>query len=168
MGGIGRGGDGNDTLLTLGSNAPVTFRGGAGDDDLNGGQGDDRLVGGSGSDRFQGNGGADRLVSKADGATDRFVFLSNAPFDAADRIIGFETGIDLLEIFFTGFGTELVLDGGGPTGTDPALLYDAVSGRLVFDFNGTDGGGRSLIAKFDPGTQLGAGDFLLFGGGGEG
>lgn len=76
------GGAGNDTLNGLAGND--ILHGGAGNDTLNGGVGNDILHGGTGNDTLNGGLGSDR-----------FVF---APGDGADRITGFESQFDRIDI----------------------------------------------------------------------
>ncbi len=56
------GGGGNDRVHVASAvTAPVTMRGGSGDDTLIGGSGADKLIGGSGDDRLRGGRGDDHL-----------------------------------------------------------------------------------------------------------
>lgn len=67
-----------------------TLRGDGGDDVIRGSGGDDRLQGGKGNDSLHGDKGDDRLAGNA--GEDEFVY---DPGDAgADRIVGFEEGVD--------------------------------------------------------------------------
>jgi Ca2+-binding RTX toxin-like protein len=127
---------------------------------LDDGDGADTLVGGLGNDRLTGGLGADVL---------RFL----DPGEGTDRIIGFASGEDRIEISAAGFGGGLLpgMSLAGrffgatlPAGTTQgAFAYDQAAGRLVWDANGSAAGGRSVIALLDPGTALAATDFIVIG-----
>ena len=73
----------------FGDGAANVLRGGSGADRLRGGAGNDRLFGGTGADALNGEGGADVFVFNAgDSGTGA----------AADRILGFETGLDRIDL----------------------------------------------------------------------
>lgn len=92
--------DGDDTVNGgLGSD---TIDGGIGNDWLIGEAGADRLTGGIGADRLQGGKGADILTGGAGNdalgggaGADVFVFTGNT---GADRITGFEDGLDRIDL----------------------------------------------------------------------
>ncbi|MBA3526243.1 MAG: M10 family metallopeptidase C-terminal domain-containing protein [Pseudomonadota bacterium] len=77
------GGRGNDILLGEGGNDYLS--GGSGADRLNGGAGDDKLIGGSGADLF--------IFDEASGGPGN------------DRIAGFTTGVDQIDL--SAFGITL-------------------------------------------------------------
>lgn len=149
---------GNDRLL--GANGNDTLLGGAGDDTLNGNEGRDRLAGGSGNDVL--NGGA---------ANDTFVF-DTALNDTTnvDRIVGFESGSDVIELavsIFAGLGAagNTLAAGrfalGAAADANDRIIYVQANGRLFYDADGDGAGERVLFARLDAGTALVAGDFLL-------
>lgn len=72
------GGGGADLLL-----------GGAGDDSLRGGDGDDTIEGGAGADEMQGGRGADLF---------RYLAITDSPAAAPDRIRGFVSGEDRIDL----------------------------------------------------------------------
>lgn len=110
------GGAGHDTLQ--GGSGSDVLRGDAGDDDLQGGQGGDTLEGGDGDDVLRGNAGADSLSGDdgddvliggagkdmLDGGADADVFLFRFAADSGsgpalrDVVIGFETGLDTVDL----------------------------------------------------------------------
>jgi Ca2+-binding RTX toxin-like protein len=156
------GGDGDDEII--GGDGRDTLIGRDGSDELKGGAGDDLLQGGRGADRFEGGAGRDTLESLADGEMDLFVFATRS--GGLDRIIGFETGIDKIEIGFLSasaitadrfidFDSEMT-DGG------PYLIHSSTVGGLAVDLNGIEAGGRVSIATLGKGTELAYGD-LVFG-----
>ena len=99
-------GEGADTLLDIegavgsafsdilaGTAGANWLSGGAGDDTLRGLDGDDQLFGGAGDDRLEGGAGNDLLVGGA--GADVFVFGLGS---GADRISGYQSGIDRVEL----------------------------------------------------------------------
>ena len=69
---------------------------------------------------------------------------------------------------FSGFGTgTLVADdffaSSNPiaSGRDAALLFDTDDGRLFYDSNGSQSGGRTLIAVLENNAAVSAGDFNI-------
>lgn len=93
------GGDGDDVLLGRLAN-----------DTVSGLAGDDRLAGGSGRDSLNGGGGTDLLIGGADpdalaggAGADTFLFRSGTDLvdpssGKIDRIVDFETGLDLIDL----------------------------------------------------------------------
>jgi Ca2+-binding RTX toxin-like protein len=185
----GAGGDGND--LVTGSVGQDSITGGAGDDaldgedgadtliggggfdSLQGGDGDDLLRGGAGGAVFRGGPGQDRLVADAaDGAFDRFVLgrpfsgeFAPDPADGPDRILGFVSGEDAIELGFSE-GAALVTTADPMPADGPVLVYDTTNGRLFYDLDGAGGDARTLIAVLVGAPALSGGDFLFSAGGG--
>ncbi len=92
-----RGRAGDDTLK--GGSGNDVVKGGSGDDDLFGGRGNDILIGGSGDNLFVGGAGSDQM--RAGSGTDTFVWKSAAESGlnaARDKVYGFETGTDMLDL----------------------------------------------------------------------
>jgi Ca2+-binding RTX toxin-like protein len=157
-----RGGEGNDYLD--GEFGNDRLFGDEGNDFLVGGLGDDTLVGGTGEDNFEGGSGFDRLVSQADGERDSFKFRNTE--ENLDVIVGFEGGIDQIELLFideTLMSSERFV-GSTAEMTDDGIwvIYNAANGRLSVDMNGTDGGGFTTIAVLQGAPALSYGD-LFFG-----
>jgi Ca2+-binding RTX toxin-like protein len=115
--------------------------GGAGADRLTGGAGSDTLLGGEGADRYAGGLGADRFV---------FDDLL-APTTIAD--------------FSSAQGDRMVLDAGlfgGVAGEGPAddrIVYDAATGRLFYDADGSGDGAAVLLGVLSNRAALSAADF---------
>jgi Ca2+-binding RTX toxin-like protein len=152
------GGNGNDILA--GGDGDDLLVGGAGNDSLFGGSGDDRLIGGAGRDFFAGDGGRDRLVSEADGQED--IFYYRIALEGGDVIFGFEAGTDKIWLdWLSGMdASRFVASAAEMTDNGAWIIYDAL-GRLFVDDNGTDAGGRTLIARLDGTPALSFGDFLF-------
>ena len=87
---LGRAGD--DMLL--GGDGSDHLYGGIGDDMLDGGAGADFLFGGAGDDVLTGGAGIDLLVGWS--GEDTYNFAS--PADGGDRIVGFRSGTDTIQI----------------------------------------------------------------------
>ena len=104
MGGDGSdkigGGDGADSLL--GGAGNDTLYGQDGDDTIDGGAGCDDLVGGEGMDIFIGGTGADVMKDwESSDSTDIFVFAqgdSGSGPASADVILGFDSGVDVIDL----------------------------------------------------------------------
>jgi len=142
--------------------------GGAGADALTGREGDDSILGGVGDDRLYGGLGRDSLTGGA--GADRFVF-DVAPSTAnADTVADFQHGVDSLLLenaVFVGLApgalaaTAFVL-GTTSKDADDRILYDASTGALYFDRDGT-----GTIAPLQFATlqthpaDLSAADFLV-------
>lgn len=159
--------DGHDGLL--GHRGQDTLVGGAGrdrlqsgqsDDLLFGGEGDDRLVGGADSDWLAGDAGQDYLKGGAN--ADQFFFQSRkaggdivADFDAAEG--------DQIVVSAKGFGGRLetgVLSknqfslGSDAANRNTRLIYEAATGNLFFDADGTGSQKQTLIANFKANSVL--------------
>ena len=161
----GRGGD--DVLTGLDGND--VLEGMLGNDTLRGGDGSDILRGGDGADRLVGGAGRDTLVGGA--GEDVFVFDRRPSVGFDDRLRDFEAGVDIIELRGGAFddlaqgtlaASAFVANETG-LATDAAhrLIYNTVSGTLIFDANGDDRGGRFLIATLGPNLNLSSADFLL-------
>lgn len=140
--------------------------GAAGADTLDGGGGNDTLAGGAGDDVLAGNVGIDRLTG-GDGA-DRFHF--GAPTQGYDRITDFAPG-DMIEISRAGFGNllplgtldpaSLAIGSGFATQAAPQLLYNATSGVLRWDADGTGAVASVVMAVLDGAPGLAATDIQV-------
>lgn len=146
-----------------------TLAGGSGSDRLVGGDGNDRLVAEDGQDTLIGGRGADVIVLSADGARDEVYYERSG--HGGDRIIGFEAGIDVVDLSFllraNGFvplPPERVVigpDPQDPTGAGVFVSYDTTDGRLFVDYDGEGGDAAELIATFVGRPALSAADLLL-------
>lgn len=140
-------GDFADTLL--GSKLANVIDGGAGNDTIDGGMGNDTLTGGAGADRF--------------------VFSAKASIKNIDTLTDFETGIDKLVISKKAFGklknaSDLAehFAYGSAADTNDYLVYDAGTGALVYDADGSGSKAKLVtVALVGAGLDLSAGDMLL-------
>ncbi|HEY9729779.1 MAG TPA: calcium-binding protein [Chroococcales cyanobacterium] len=143
------GGDGNDTLM--GGDGNDTLIGGFGSDSLNGGAGNDILVGGFGNDTLIGGAGADS-------------FALCSPSTGIDTIADFsgQQG-DKLVVSASRFGGELVAGmlsseqftlGSAATNASDRFIYNASTGALWFDADGTGAIGQVQFATLSPGLNM--------------
>lgn len=147
--------------LIAGGSAGDTLNGGAGADLLHGGGGDDLLRGGAAADTLIGGEGSDTLVGTADTWTDLFVL--DAPGQGVDRIRGFETAMDVIQV--TAVGPDAVLlaaPGAAADGPGAWVLYDTATGALSIDADGAGGDAPVLLARLVGAPALGAAN-LAFG-----
>lgn len=143
--------------------------GSVGNNELAGLSGDDRLSGGYGEDTLDGGAGNDSLKGGPDG--DVFVF-STAP-DAAtnvDQLEDFVSGVDRIRLddaVFDGIGALGALAanafraGAEALDADDRIVYDADTGRLLFDADGSGAQAAVLFAVLVPGTSLTAADITV-------
>jgi serralysin len=91
---------GDESYTTPGDDILV---GGRGNDLIFAGAGNDTVMAGKGEDTLRGGEGRDLLVGIADGMVDAFVFnvlADSGVGKARDRIVGFETGLDVIDLHF--------------------------------------------------------------------
>lgn len=168
-----RGGSGNDTIH--GNIGNDVIDGGSGNDVLNGNSGDDVILGGSGNDVLNGMAGNDTLIGGlgADTLTGHGgfdIFRYGAAVEGGDEIIGFRTKQDDIEVSAGGFGGGLVngmaltagqfVTGTAANAANGQFLFDAASGNLSWDADGTGAGAASLIAHLAGGVVTAA-DILV-------
>ena len=138
--------------VLVGLNGNDTLNGGSGADALIGGAGRDRLTGGSGNDFFQFN-SALNAATNVDTVTDfnvaaDTVQLENAIFTA----LGTTTGTLAAGQFFHGAAAH---------DADDRIIYNELTGALIYDFNGNAAGGASQFATLATGLGLTHADFVV-------
>ncbi|MCW3796695.1 cadherin-like domain-containing protein [Sphingomonas sp. BN140010] len=150
------GGSGFDTLIGI-----ENLLGSAYGDTLTGDAGANRLTGGGGADTLTGGGGADT-----------FVFDLLTTIADKDTIKDFVSGVDHLELSLSAFA-GLAGYGGGQMGageltfgkvatsTNQHLLYDASTGALIYDADGSGAGAAVTIAVLSGQPTLAASDIYL-------
>ena len=156
-------GIGNSLAQTIGGNGAANrLVGKAGDDRLDGGGGDDSLYGGAGTDSLTGGDGADGFYFDAP--------LSIAGVDAISDFAVADDTIFLDRSVFAAFAADGAVDGGAfAHGTaaaeaDDRILYDKATGRIFYDADGSGAGAAIHFARVAAGTELGAADFVVYGG----
>ncbi len=166
---------GNDIINGLSSND--LLRGGSGDDILIGGEGNDTFVGGVGNDILIGGVDSDRFLYNTDAA----FALSAVGVDAisdfnsseGDKIILDKTtfsafplrvAVGIASTPGTGFSkkSDFKITSSGATST-AKIIYDAVSGQLFYNQNGSAAGfgSVSLFTTLTGAPTLSASDFVV-------
>lgn len=133
---------------------------------LKGGDGSDRIDGAAGKDILVGGAGNDTLTGGAD--ADKFKFVTTG--EGVDRITDFLTGKDKILVVSANFGglpvgpldpSRLVAAGTILTTADPLFLYNAGTGALSFDSNGSGAGGVTRFATLTGPKALAASDIQV-------
>ncbi|MEH2283600.1 MAG: hypothetical protein V7K90_20100 [Nostoc sp.] len=149
---------GNDTINGLSGND--LLRGGAGNDILIGGAGNDTLVGGAGADRFLYNTNAAFAFSAVGVDT-----ISDFNSSQGDKIILDKTTFSAIaSAAETGFSNASDFKiASSPATSTAKIVYDAVSGQLFYNQNGSAAGFGSggLFATLTGAPTLAASDFVL-------
>jgi Ca2+-binding RTX toxin-like protein len=150
------GGAGADHLA--GGNGQNHLSGGGGDDALNGGRGSDLLDGGIGNDILTGGEGTDAFrFSTPLGAANLDLITD---FDVFEDTIQLENAV-FAKLTATGslaagnFSTGAALDG------DDFILYDAATGGLFYDADGSGAGAQVQFALLKAGLEMTNDDFLV-------
>jgi serralysin len=139
------------------------------DNQLLGAGGDDILLGGAGDDKLDGGTGADRLIGGT--GADAFAFTTALGAGNVDRITDYSVGEDriLLDSFIFGSMAAGALEADafflGATAGDAAdrILYDAATGVLAFDADGSGAGKAIAFAMLSTGLAMTASDIVIIG-----
>ncbi len=170
-------GSGLEDLLLTGGN-DIAGQGNAGDNRIAGNTGDNLLMGLQGADTLLGGAGDDTLVGYAGadyllGGPGADAYRFNRPSDGGDRIAGFSVVDDVIEIIGSGFGGLAAgLDLGaagrfalGAVATSASgfgqFTYDAGTGVLAWDVNGSHAGGVTVLATLGLGLSFTAADIVV-------
>ncbi|HEV2865875.1 MAG TPA: calcium-binding protein, partial [Allosphingosinicella sp.] len=117
-------GTGNALANVITGNAGANaLDGGAGEDTLAGGEGADRLVGGAGADRLDGGPGADVIV---------YLAVGESTGEALDTVVGFETGVDRIDLSAALAGSVRLTAADGAT----IATIDTVNGAMTIRVEG--------------------------------
>lgn len=171
-----KGGAGHDVLLGNTGNDRIYGNGGndqlfgeVGNDRLFGGDGSDVLIGGLGADYIDGGAGSD-MMGGGPGA-DSFVFSEAPAAMIVDRILDYRPGHDamLLErADFAGIGAAGALAatrfyvGAAAHDASDRIIYNDVTGALLFDGDGTGANPAIQFALMGAGLAVTAADFTIF------
>ncbi|MEH1798214.1 MAG: calcium-binding protein, partial [Nostoc sp.] len=166
----------NDVINGQGGNDKIDgksgndyLRGGIGNDTLIGGAGNDTLVGGAGNDVLTGSAGADRFFYNTSAAFNRSTIgvdrISDFNKSQGDKILLDKTTFNAIaSTAGTGFSnaSDFKITTSGVTST-AKIVYDAVSGQLFYNQNGSAAGFGSggLFATLTGAPTLTASDFVL-------
>jgi Ca2+-binding RTX toxin-like protein len=158
---IGRAGD--DQLNGLEGND--ILRGNAGNDLIVGGEGDDILVGGGGFDSLQGDAGKDTFLFHS------FSQQSDGLRPAlGHRILDFNSTDDQIVLRKSGFSEELAIGrlrlsqfviGAAAADKNDRIIYNAKTGNILFDADGTGTAKAVVFAVVDPNLGLSNTDFRI-------
>ena len=153
-----------------GNNLANEVTGNAGDNLLNGLAGNDVVDGGAGNDLIYGAEGRDTLTGGA--GADRFAFHTAVNGANVDDILDFsvaDDSISLANYIFTQAGpngtlasTAFRLGTAAGDATD-RIIYDAATGNIFYDPDGTGAAAATLFATVADGTPLTHADFLIYG-----
>jgi autotransporter-associated beta strand protein len=141
--------------------------GGKGNDFLNGNKGDDRLEGGLGRNKLDGGKGVDTFVLRPD-LDEVSTGKGVAKADGRAKILGFDIDEDLIELdaeVFLAIGPTLdegeFRIGLKAKDEDDFILYQASSGRLLYDEDGQGGKDAIQFARLDKKLDLDESHFLI-------
>ena len=144
------GGDGADVLS--GAAAADTLQGGIGNDELFGGGGNDDLTGGTGADRFRIN----TTLSAASNVDDILDYSVVDDSIWLDRLV------------FTAIAADGTLSaaafraGTAAADADDRIIYNAPTGDIFYDPDGTGAAAQVLFATVANGTALTNADFVAY------
>jgi serralysin len=139
---------GNDGInFIVGNNGANIINGGGNNDRLSGGGGNDTLTGGSGSDAF--------FFDTALNGTTNVDFITDFSVAEVDTIL-------LDDAIFTGLGAapgnSITLQefriGAAAQDADDRIIYNNVTGALLFDIDGVGGTAAVQFATLSPGLAL--------------
>jgi Ca2+-binding RTX toxin-like protein len=136
-------------------------------EDLRGGIFADGLLGDDGANRLAGGLGADTLYGL--GGADTFVFDTAPSAANADTINDFVGGVDRIELARSSYGalalgtlaTGAFTTGAAATTAEHRIVFDAATGRLLYDADGNGAGAAVLIATLQGTPTVSAADFLV-------
>jgi Ca2+-binding RTX toxin-like protein len=153
-----------------------TIKGGRGDDHMSGGNDDDALFGGNGRDTVDGgrgddtlSGGREKDLLKGGLGDDTFLF-ENTPRTASgyDRILDFKVADDEIALdkdIFRALGNSLsasefhVVKKMSAVEADDRVIYDASTGLLYYDVDGSGAAKAQVIARLSPKLALSIDNF---------
>ncbi|HST35907.1 MAG TPA: calcium-binding protein, partial [Allosphingosinicella sp.] len=161
---------GTATINLTGNELGNELWGNDGVNQLHGGGGNvtDALFGFGGNDRLDGGAGLDLLVGGT--GQDSFVFANTLNSAEADIIADFSSADDTIlldDAVFTGLSLGALNPNAFVTGTaaldaDDRILYDAATGKLYFDADGSGTTAAIQFATLSGNPPVSASDFMVF------
>jgi Ca2+-binding RTX toxin-like protein len=135
--------------------------------DLTGNELANNVFGNAGANILDGKAGADTLAGF--GGADQFRFTSALGGGNVDRIIDFVSGSDKIALddaVFTQIGGPGALNAnafvsGAAADANDRIIYNAATGQLFYDADGTGAGAAVLFATLTGAPALAAGDFVV-------
>lgn len=155
-------------LVLMGDSAVNTLTGGNGNDKLYGQSGNDILSGNAGNDRLDGGKGNDKLTGGT--GADTFIFNASGSKNV-DKILDFEHGVDKIALDHLAFGAagpvggladSAFWEGSRAHDANDHVIYNAATGAVYYDPDGTGRAGQVQIATVLLGTHLDHSDFSIF------
>ena len=141
--------DGTDPLDLTGNSSGNTVRGNAGSNVINGGGGNDELIGLGGTDGFRFDTALDPTFNVdllPDFDVEDVIQLDDAVFGAL------ATGVLAAERFVIGTAAQ---------DADDNIIYDDVTGNLLYDSDGAGGAAAIQFAQANPGLGISNQDFIV-------
>jgi serralysin len=135
--------------------------------DLTGNEFGQIIYGNNGANTIDGGGGNDYLLGL--GGSDIFAFTTALGSGNIDRIADFGGGVDRIHLddaVFTGLGRGTLAASAFVTGTaagdaDDRIVYDATTGALYYDADGTGAAAAIYFASLGPDAGLSATDIVV-------
>ena len=135
--------------------------------DLVGNELNQYIYGNAGANRIDGKGGADVLTGL--GGADSFAFTTALGGGNVDRISDYSVADDTIlldDAVFTGLGlgslsANAFVTGSAAQDADDRIIYDAATGALYFDADGSGAGAAVQFATVSAGLNLTASDFSV-------
>jgi Ca2+-binding RTX toxin-like protein len=135
--------------------------------DLTGNGLDQTISGNAGVNRLDGGGGDD-ILSGLDG-NDAFVFTATPVAGNHAALSDFQSGADRIELdhgAFTGLAAGALASGAFVTGTaaqdaDDRIIFDAATGVVYYDSDGTGAAAAVQFATLQPGATLTSSDVFV-------
>lgn len=127
-----------------------------------------RLLGDGGANRLDGGDGVDTLYGY--GGADTFVFSTALGASNIDSIMGFQVGVDRVELsspIFAAAGPLGALAanaftvGTAATTTDQRIVYNSTNGVLYYDADGAGGAAQQAFARIGTGLALTQASFVV-------
>lgn len=156
----------SDTLI--GTSNDDEIYGFSGRDKLYGSAGNDLINGGDGHDKLYGNAGTDILI----GGKGKDAFLFDTPFNISgvDKIVDFSTKDDVIKLdnmVFTSLSTGKLKTTAFHSGvaahdSTDRIIYDAQTGDLYYDADGSGSTVAQQFAELTAGLSLTPADFYIF------
>ena len=166
------GGGGNDVINGDGGNDIIdggidndTVNGGVNDDTVNGGLGNDNILGENGNDVLTGGPGLDQLT----GGNGLDVFKFESWGQGLDTVTDFNVVDDTIylssNVFRLPVGTlnpSLLTIGTTANNTNQRIIYNPVTGALLYDADGSGSGTARVFATLSPGLTLTNRNIVVF------
>jgi Ca2+-binding RTX toxin-like protein len=154
--------------LIAGKAGADQLNGGLGDDTLEGNAGDDTIFGGSGNDYI--NGGVGRDVLHGDAGSDVFTFSNQLGAANVDQVEDFSVPDDTISLensIFSALATGTLAASNFRIGTaavdgNDHIIYNATTGALFYDEDGSGGVAQVRFAMLSTGLLLTSADFVVF------